>query len=401
MNVVKYVILVGTIIFASGVYRHVQAQGSSNPRYQTAIRQAEAAKSQGNYKEAAEAFRRAMSLEPNPKMLYDIALMYQQAGERRLALQYFKTFSDQIPSDARVADAMAFIAQLQTELLDEYEEIVITSQPEGAIVYIDSRANGAIGQAPIKTKLLPGEYNIIADLDGYVTSSQIATIQKGATSQIALPLYSEQEVAPVSFLVNRANAKIYVDQKLLARTPLESPLLIRQGAHRVRVVLAGYGIWEREILVQAQNPITIDVVLNQQDMDGSLSQNVSTDEASSGGGGGVGPWITMGVGALLLGGSAYTGFSAQRLYGQLDERRAQELAIVEGDIELGNTFVLLTNVLIGLGTLSISGGGVWWMLQSNDDTPAMGAQLKQNDTERMLEALAPPSSLPSTHAYSP
>ena len=91
----------------------------------------------------------------------------------------------------------------------------------------------------------------------------------------------------------------------------------------------------------------------------------------------VGPWVTMGVGALLLGGSAYTGFSAQRLYTQLDERRSQELAIVEGDIEVGNTFVLITNILISVGTLSLSAGGAWWAMQSADEVPVASAPPKR------------------------
>lgn len=386
MITVKRLTLIGALALTSWICAlpsSAQAQGSSNPRYQAAIRQAETAKANSKYKDAAEAFRRANSLEPNPKMLYDIALMYQQAGERRLSLQYFKMFVDELPSDARVPDAMNFIAQLQMELVDEFEELVITTQPEGASVYIDSRANGSIGEAPIKTKLLPGEYQIIAELDGYVDATQIATLQKGATSQVALSLYSEQEVAPVSFLVNRANAKIYVDQKLLARTPLEAPLLIRQGVHVIRVMLAGHAPWEKEVRVQAQSPMTVDVVLSEQSMDGSLSSEPFAG-TSSGGGGSVGPWITMGVGALLLGGSAYTGFSAQRLYGQLDERREQELAIVAGDIELGNTFVMITNLLIGAGALSLSAGGVWWAMSPSDGAPAVGAA---------LEPLEPPAPL--------
>ena len=379
MNSVKRLTCLGTLaltICLCALPAQLYAQGSTNPRYQAAVRQAEEAKASGKYKDAAEAFRRANSLEPNPKMLYDIALMYQQAGERRLALQYFKMFVDQIPSDARSSDAMGFITQLQTELLDEYEELIITSQPEGAYIYVESRANGSIGEAPIKTKLLPGEYEIIAELDGYVDATQIVTVQKGTSTQAALSLYSEQEVAPVSFLVNRANAKIYVDQQLLARTPLERPLLLRQGVHVIRVMLAGHAPWEREVRVQAQMPMTVDVVLTEQSMDGSLAAAPSAPDGSSGGGGSVGPWITMGVGALLLGGSAYTGFTAQRLYGQLDDLRTREIPIAEGDIEFGNTFVLLTNLLMSAGVLSLSAGGAWWALEPSDSgAPSLGATL--------------------------
>ena len=47
----------------------VLAQGTSNPRYQTAIKQAKSAASQGKYKEAAEALRRAVSISPQPEIV--------------------------------------------------------------------------------------------------------------------------------------------------------------------------------------------------------------------------------------------------------------------------------------------------------------------------------------------
>jgi len=367
------------------------AQANTNPRYIAAIKQAETAKAKGQYKEAAEAFRRAMSLEPKPEMLYDIALMYQQAKEERLALQYFKDFVDQVPADARVADAMDFITQLQTALLDQYQDVLIKSQPEGAYVYIDSRANGSIGETPIKAKLLPGEYQVIAELDGYVDSTEIITVKRGAQTQVSLALYNEESVAPVTFMINRADAKIYVDKRLIARSPLERALLISQGTHTVRVMLAGYAPWEQEVKVSPQRPMTLDVVLTTQSMDGSLGAPEASDSGSSSSGGvGVGPLLTMGFGALLLGGSAYTGFSAQRLYTQLDELKTQGRPIASEDLTLGDTFVMLTNVLIGAGVLSLSAGGAWWAMSPAEPPQGQALSLKSLDSSDSLRALAAP-----------
>jgi hypothetical protein len=48
------------------------AQDAKNPRYQTAIQQAKKSASQGKYKDAAEALRRAMSISTQPEKLYYI-----------------------------------------------------------------------------------------------------------------------------------------------------------------------------------------------------------------------------------------------------------------------------------------------------------------------------------------
>ena len=356
------------LMYAPASLSSAWAQRQENPRLKTAITQAENFKREGKFKEAAEAYRRAMSLEPNPQILFDIALMYQQGKEERLALKYFKRFIDEIPSDARVSDAVVYVQRLEEALKDQYEELVVTSQPPKAYVYIDTRANGAIGQTPTRVKLLPGEYKIIAELDGYVLSSQLATIKKGMTSQVAVSLYSEREVAPITFLINRTNAKVSVDGQLLARSPITEPLLVRQGVHRVSVTLAGHAPWSQDVRVVAQQPQTLDVVLQEQSMEGALAQ--APVENASSGSGSVGPWVTMGLSALLFGGSAYTGFSAQRIYGQLEDKRDQGSPIASGDIDMGNTYVGVTNILLGLGAASLTAGSLWLALEPGSTAPA-------------------------------
>ncbi len=363
-------------------------EGVSNPRYQAALEQADGFKREGKFKEAAEALRRAQTISPDPAALYEIASLYEQGGERRAALAYFKRFIDEIPSDARVTDAVAHIQALEAQLQDQYEEVVVTSQPTGAYVYVNERANGAVGQTPHRMRLLPGEYKIIAELDGYVTATQLLMLQEGAASQVAISLYSEAEVAPVSFLVNRADAQVYIDRSLMARSPVGEPLLVRQGLHQVRVVKPGYAPWEQQVRVVAQTPLTVDVVLTEQAIEGAIAQASTMEQ----GGGGVplGPVVTLGAGALLMGGGAYTGFSAQRLYGQLEELRDKRTLIATSDIETGNTFVLLTNVLLGLGAASLTSGGLWWAL-SPSAAPA-GAAPSAALTP-LSPSAAPPSAL--------
>lgn len=360
--------------------------GSANPRYQAALDQADLFRREGKLKEAAEALRRAQSISPDPAALYEIASLYEQAGDRRAALAYFKRFIDEIPSDARVTEAVGRIQALEVQLQDQYEEVVVTSQPSGAYVYVNDRANGAVGQTPHRMKLLPGEYKIIAELDGYVTSAQLLMLQEGAASQVAISLYSEAEVAPVSFLVNRADAQVYIDRSLMARTPVTEAILVRQGLHQIRVVKPGYAPWEQQVRVVAQTPMTVDVVLQDQAIEGAIAQ---TTVESGGGGLPLGPVVTLGTGALFMGGGAYTGFAAQRLYSQLETLRDSRTLIASSDIDTGSTFVMLTNLLLGLGAASLTAGGVWWAM-SPGDAPS-GAPTASAPT--LVPSAAPPTAL--------
>lgn len=374
MHITPRALLASALLLAPLLAPPAWAQGASgNPRYQAAVEQANAFKREGKLKDAAEALRRAQTIAPDPSALYEIATLYEQAGERRAALGYFKRFIDEVPSDARVTEAVARIQALEAQLQDQYEEVVVTSQPSGAYVYINDRANGAVGQTPHRMKLLPGEHKIIAELDGYVTATQLLMLQEGAASQVAISLYSEAEVAPVSFLVNRADAQVYIDKSLMARTPVTEPILVRQGLHQIRVVKPGYAPWEKQVRVAAQTPLTVDVVLQEQAIEGAIAQAAPGGEGGGGGGLPLGPVVTLGTGALFVGGGAYTGFSAQRLYGQLEDLRNQRTLIVASDIDTGNTFVLLTNVLLGLGAAGLTAGGLWWALAPSEAPAARAA----------------------------
>jgi tetratricopeptide (TPR) repeat protein len=331
----------------------------NNPRYTTAMKQAETAQRERRYKDAVDALRRAQSISKDAVLFYEIGLIYERLKDKRNALEAFKRFIDEVPSDPRVTDASARVASLVDQLKNQFEEVLVTTQPPGAFIYVDQRANGAQGQTPIRIRLLPGKYTLIAEKDGYVTTQQRLTLQAGAASQVAIPLYSEDEVAPVRFLINRSDAQLYIDRSPKGKSPFDEPLLVRKGPHEIRIVKPGYVPWVKKVTVVAQRPMDVDVILVEEGRQ-KLAKLRKGSESS----GGVGPWVTMGTGVALIGGSAYTGFSAYRLYGQLETKRDQQLLIASNDISTGNNLVLLTNLLIGLGAASLTAGGVWWFMDA-------------------------------------
>ena len=345
-----------------GTLAGLHAQETKNPRYQAAIQQSEQAVGKGQFKEAAEALRRAFTISNQPTLLYEIAQLHERAKEWHEALKFYQKFIDRAPGDSRVPDAIDHIRSLHARLKDKYEEVMITSQPSGAFLYINERANGSVGQTPHRMKLLPGTYQIIAEMDGYVTTSQTLKLEEGASSQVALSLYSESEVAPVRFLINRPGAQVYVDRRQRGESPIEEPILIRQGIREIRVTKPGYNPWVKKVTIKPQKPTTVDVVLVESGREELIAKPTSTSSSTT-------PWIVMGTGAALIGGGIFTGLSAQGLYQDLETRRKDQLLIASQDIEVGNRYVLMTNILLGLGVTSLSTGGILWML-TPDEAPA-------------------------------
>jgi hypothetical protein len=283
---------------------------------------------------------------------------------------------------------MARVAKLKERLKDQYEEVMITSQPSKAYLYINERSKGVECITPCRLKLLPGEYKVIAELNGHVTTEQMLRLEEGANSQVLLTLYKESEVAPVTFLIDQPDAVVYVDRRRRAKSPLMKPLLIRQGIRELRVMKPGYQPWVKRVTVKAQQPMTVDVQLKQA---GREELTVSAQSSSS-----VMPWIIMGTGAALLGGSVYTGVSAQGLYQDLETRRDQRLLIAPDDIDVGNRYVLFTNVLMGLGITGLATGGVLWALEPSSQSSMRRASV---DTQPLYPLSASEDSSLDTRVY--
>ena len=143
-------------------------------------------------------------------------------------------------------------------------------------------------------------------------------------------------------------------------------------------VRTGLLSWQKKVKIKAQHPTTVDVLLVMEGKQNLNNRRSSSKERS------LGPLITLGAGLALIGGSTYTGVSADRLYTQLEDRRNQQLLIATEDINTGSNLVLMTNILIGLGAAGLTAGGVWWFM---DEQPPQGRGMLR----RRAEIMPPPS----------
>ena len=370
------------------------AHANTDQKIKVAIQQAKTASQKGQHKAAAEAYRRAYALSDESIHLYSAAQSYFQAKMWVESFNYYQLFLEEDVGSDEGDNAQRQLKVLENKLKDSYEEVVITSQPPGAHIYIKNKVNGSYGVTPLTVKLLPGEHKVIAELKGYVPSEETFNLRSGASFQLSLTLDHESDVAPVRFLVNRIKANIYVDRRLRARSPLKKSLLIRKGKREIRVSKPGYKDWIRTIEVKPELPMTLDVQLLEE---GQMTLDVGPQNVNiSGSPIQLGPWLTMGSGLLVLGGGTFFGLRANSLYTQLEQLKDNQMLVNPIDIDRGNQDVLLTNILVGVGVAVLTGGGIWYMMGSEDSESEKALEAKRFEFNRRFTRQVRSSQFEST-----
>ncbi len=331
----------------------------------------------GNYEEAARLYIQAFAIEPRGNLLYNIAISYEKAGNIQQAVAYYERFNDAVPDSPQRDVAVRKISDLKPQLQANMVDVTVGSTPYGATIFVDDRAKGALGTAPLTFGLLPGRYTIIADLKGYQQASREIQVVKGKPLRVDLSLANLNDLGKMRISVSEDEASIVVDGKKLAVSPYVKTLQVPVGWREILVVKPGYEVWRQtvEIKPQGETRVVAELAIEgsggetslesalASDVEPSLAEAISESYDASkynSKGPGFWPWLVVGVGGAAVAGGAVTGVLGQGLYDQLNEKRKKRELIATSDIDAGNTYVLMTNVLLGVGSAAIVGGLIWW-----------------------------------------
>ncbi len=248
----------------------------------------------GKYEEAAGRFQQAWSLHHDSKYLFNLGYAwlyaYQTAGKHRDdAMKAFQEYllvcrqehGGTCPDEARVRSE---IDRLQAK-------VVVESTPPGAAVFLRGdkvmTEERQVGVTPLELYLPEGKYHVRLVKPGYVSHEE--DFAKGRFGDVHLSV-ALKPVRHVGALVLRANvrgARVYVDGNPLGRTPLDEPLELDAGKHRVTVEKDDYTPFEGEVLVEEGKTARLGVHLR-------LRQTVHTVKWPIG-------WTLVGVGLAGVG----------------------------------------------------------------------------------------------------
>lgn len=246
--------LIGSQALAQPAERRVEAR----ERFDRGLRLFD----QGDDEGALAEFQRAYSLVPNTRVLYNIGLVrasLHQPVEAVTALDELLRAPGSIPGELveharRVREEQkARIAFLSIGLGDE---------PRSASVEIDG---SDAGTAPF-SKAIPiasGTHRVTVTASGYVPARKELTLASGENKAVTFTLEKLESGALAELEVKTPipGATLAIDGRVLATTPLSSPLVLAPGQHEVELRRDGYRSVKRKVLLQAGGTKSLSIPL--------------------------------------------------------------------------------------------------------------------------------------------
>lgn len=132
----------------------------------------------------------------------------------------------------------------------------ITVDRGPAVVYLDSKTQGAFCTAApsCHQPVLPGDYKVIAERNGFERWTGRVTTSDGQTAQLAVKLAEKPSLLTVR--VTPPGASITVDDAAYT-----APATVAAGAHWIAASLAGHVADRREVAVHEGKPAEVEVAL--------------------------------------------------------------------------------------------------------------------------------------------
>ncbi|MEE2789144.1 MAG: PEGA domain-containing protein [Myxococcota bacterium] len=286
----------------------------------------------GAYEVAIKRFEEAFKLTEDDKLLYNIALSYQQLRDWTRCIGYLDRYLETAPNSPRRDRALNAKRSCQARQ-EKAQTLHIETRPPGAAVYLANRNTPIQGYTPFKARLPAGVQRVWLELNGY--EPEIRDIEIRAEEPFRLSVQLRKRNEPGWLFVDSTirDAQVYVDGRAVQLTPFPKPISITAGRHQLQVKRDGFGPLNREILIESFQLTRIDAPLERTSM-------VTTWRSTTG-------WVSLTFGLLSVIGGGVATYLANQKYN--DTQAYSDLVNYE---TLGYG--------IGSGLLSIGAGLIVW-----------------------------------------
>ena len=154
-----------------------------------------------------------------------------------------------------------------------YGRIVVTSQPQGAKVYLD---NVYRGTTPLNLdRVTAGQHRIKLVMAGYQDWSSYVSVSPSRTTTVSADLVPLPAYGSISVYSNQSNARIYLDGIYKKRTSANKSVEIknvREGYHELLITKDGYQDWISTIMIVANQTRRVSAFLVPEiNYDGSIA----------------------------------------------------------------------------------------------------------------------------------
>lgn len=139
-------------------------------------------------------FMQALTLDPNPVLVFNVARAYELKGDKRAALSFFRQYASMDISQADQADVQGRMAGLESALKAEAAKNQVDSAPGRVVVRCN--APGAVasvdGKPPVSLAaplmLGPGTHFVVVSAPGFLGERRKVEVAAGSAQQLNLEL---------------------------------------------------------------------------------------------------------------------------------------------------------------------------------------------------------------------
>lgn len=172
-------VLWAALLFPGNVAVGQRSQGLELYRQATRLFEAE------KFREAIAVYKRSYTLHPHSNTLYAIGEAYRRIGELRASHEYYRRYAAGLPADKRAP----FAAKLRRLKLGHPSELVVSTDPPGATVWIDGEVRGStppIGK--LRLNIEAGEHTVRVHLKRHRRLSAVVVAEFGEPVSLTLKL---------------------------------------------------------------------------------------------------------------------------------------------------------------------------------------------------------------------
>ncbi len=140
----------------------------------------------GRFKDAIDLFLQADALAPSAALSFNIARAYDKIGDDAASLQWYRDFRRRAPEAKNGPEVDLRIRALEGALAKNgVQQVTILSRPLGATVIVDDKPRGV---TPFTGQFSPGTHEVLLSLKGYADSEQELDLPADHAQELDVPL---------------------------------------------------------------------------------------------------------------------------------------------------------------------------------------------------------------------
>jgi tetratricopeptide (TPR) repeat protein len=142
--------------------------------------------SAGRFKDAIELFLQADALAPSAALSFNIARAYEKISDDASALQWYRDFRRRAPDAKNGPEVDERIHALEAALAKKgVQQLTVLSRPLGATVIVDEQP---MGVTPFTGQFAPGTHKVVLSLRGYAEAEHKLELPADRAQDLDVPL---------------------------------------------------------------------------------------------------------------------------------------------------------------------------------------------------------------------